>query len=45
MARTHRVIDGFETLDYLEKAPVDAKHRPVNDTHIRSITIHANPLA
>eukprot|EP00052_Salpingoeca_macrocollata_P035311 m.14263 g.14263 ORF g.14263 m.14263 type:complete len:164 (-) comp7821_c0_seq1:315-806(-) len=41
-----RVIDGFDTLDYLEKVPVDQKsYRPVNNVHVRSVTIHANPLA
>ncbi|XP_008190305.1 peptidyl-prolyl cis-trans isomerase-like 3 [Tribolium castaneum] len=41
-----KVIDGFETLDELEKVPVNPKnYRPVNDIRINSITIHANPLA
>ena len=41
-----RVIDGFETLDELEKQPVTEKgYRPITDVHIRDITIHANPLA
>jgi len=40
------VIDGFDTLDYIEKVQVDEKtHRPLNELHIHSITIHANPLA
>jgi len=41
-----KVIDGFDTLDELEKLPVSGKnHRPVHDTRIQSITIHANPFA
>lgn len=40
-----RVIDGMDTLDYLEKVQVDAKHRPLSDVTIRSVTIHANPIA
>ena len=40
-----RVIDGFDTLDNLEKAPVDEKHRPLTNIHIIDVTIHANPLA
>ncbi|KAI9030374.1 cyclophilin-like domain-containing protein, partial [Hyaloraphidium curvatum] len=39
-----KVIDGFDTLDSLEKLPVDDKYRPLSsDVRIRSITIHANP--
>jgi peptidyl-prolyl cis-trans isomerase-like 3 len=41
-----RVIDGSDTLDELEKLPVNPKnYKPVNDTRINNITIHANPLA
>lgn len=41
-----RVIDGFETLDELEKLPVNEKnYRPLNDVKIVDVTIHANPLA
>ncbi|KAF2879761.1 hypothetical protein ILUMI_26404 [Ignelater luminosus] len=41
-----KVIDGLEALDELEKLPVNPKnYRPLNDTRINSITIHANPLA
>jgi peptidyl-prolyl cis-trans isomerase-like 3 len=40
------VIDGFDTLDELEKLPVNPKnYKPLTDTRINSITIHANPLA
>lgn len=42
----HRVIDGFDTLDDLEKLPVDEKSfRPKTEIKIRRVTIHANPLA
>nr|CAH7719521.1 unnamed protein product [Callosobruchus chinensis] len=41
-----RVIDGLDTLDELEKVPVNPKNfRPVNDIRINSVTIHANPIA
>lgn len=40
-----KVIDGFDTLDELEKLPVNEKHRPEREVHIRSVTIHANPMA
>jgi peptidyl-prolyl cis-trans isomerase-like 3 len=40
-----QVIDGFETLDLMEKVPVGDKYRPLNDIVIESVTIHANPLA
>lgn len=40
------VIDGMETLDELEKIPVDEKtYRPTYDAKIKSVTIHANPIA
>ena len=41
----NRVIDGFETLDAIEKVPVGKKNRPLTDIILESITIHANPLA
>ncbi|XP_054713358.1 peptidyl-prolyl cis-trans isomerase-like 3 [Uloborus diversus] len=41
-----KVIDGLETLDELEKLPVNPKtFRPLTDTRLNSITIHANPFA
>ena len=41
-----RVIDGFDTLDALEKVPVQGKAcRPTMDIHIRAVSIHANPHA
>lgn len=39
------VIDHFDTLDRLEKLPVDSSDRPKQDVKINSITVHANPLA
>jgi peptidyl-prolyl cis-trans isomerase-like 3 len=40
------VIDGMETLDELEKIPVDEKtYRPEYDIRIKSVKIHANPIA
>ena len=42
----YRVIDGWETLDDMEKVPVHEKtFRPTTDICIRRVTIHANPLA
>jgi len=40
-----RVIDGWEVLDSLEAQPVKEKYRPLNDTRISDVTIHANPIA
>merc|ERR1712070_28666 len=40
-----RIIHGMETLDYLEKAPVNEKNRPLQDILITGVTIHANPIA
>ena len=41
-----RVIDGLETLDDLEKLPVNEKsYRPLTDVRIKSVTVHANPIA
>lgn len=42
----HRVIDGLETLDELEKQPVNEKtFRLLTETRIKDVTIHANPFA
>lgn len=42
----YRVIDGADsTLDMMEKVPVDEKHRPLQEFRIKSVTIHANPIA
>ncbi|CAG8454459.1 1849_t:CDS:2 [Ambispora gerdemannii] len=41
-----KVIDGVDTtLDAIEKVPVDEKNRPIQEIRIKSVTIHANPLA
>jgi hypothetical protein len=41
-----RVIDGADTtLDSIEKVPVDEKYRPKQEIRVRSVTIHANPIA
>ncbi|XP_028394757.1 peptidyl-prolyl cis-trans isomerase-like 3 [Dendronephthya gigantea] len=41
-----KVIDGGETLDDLEKIPVDEKsYKPLHDVRIQKIKIHANPIA
>lgn len=40
-----RVIDGFDALEELENTKVDAKYRPVVEQRIKSVTIHANPIA
>lgn len=45
-SHAHRVIDGFDTLEALEKTPVKGKKcRPEVQIRIRSVTIHANPIA
>ena len=41
-----RVIDGMDSLDELEKLQVNPKnYRPLNDTRLNDVTIHANPFA
>ena len=40
-----KVIDGFDTLDALERCQVNEKHRPLSEIRLQSITVHANPLA
>ncbi|XP_064153698.1 peptidyl-prolyl cis-trans isomerase-like 3 isoform X2 [Anguilla rostrata] len=41
-----KIIDGLETLDELEKLPINEKtFRPLNDVHIKDVTLHANPFA
>ena len=40
-----QVIDGFATLDSIEKIAVGKKNRPLSDVTIEKIIIHANPLA
>lgn len=40
-----KVIEGLEVLDDLQKIEVDKKSRPKERVEIKSVTIHANPLA
>ncbi|KYM92999.1 Peptidyl-prolyl cis-trans isomerase-like 3 [Atta colombica] len=41
-----KVIDGLETLEQLEKLPINPKnYKPLAEIRINNITIHANPLA
>ncbi|KAI6172826.1 Peptidyl-prolyl cis-trans isomerase [Aphelenchoides besseyi] len=40
-----KMIDGFDTLEELENLKVNASYRPVVEQRIKSITIHANPIA
>lgn len=39
------MVDGFETLDLLEKEAVGKNNRPLNDIKIKDVIIHANPIA
>lgn len=40
-----KVIDGLETLDLLEKIPVNEKNRPSSEVVILDVIMHANPIA
>ncbi|EPT05530.1 hypothetical protein FOMPIDRAFT_1021341 [Fomitopsis schrenkii] len=41
-----KVIDGADsTLDAMERAPVNAKNRPLTEIKLNGVTIHANPIA
>ncbi|KAF8206214.1 peptidyl-prolyl cis-trans isomerase-like 3 [Mycena galopus ATCC 62051] len=41
-----KVIDGADsTLDAMERVPVTAKNRPINEFKLTHITIHSNPIA
>ncbi|KAL7412563.1 peptidyl-prolyl cis-trans isomerase-like 3 [Mrakia frigida] len=41
-----KVIDGADsTLDSMEKVPVNAKSRPLQEITLQSVTVHANPIA
>lgn len=40
-----KVIDGFESLDLMEREPVDTSDKPLNDIMLNKIIIHANPIA
>mmetsp|Transcript_18599 Transcript_18599/g.59738 ORF Transcript_18599/g.59738 Transcript_18599/m.59738 type:complete len:177 (+) Transcript_18599:70-600(+) len=40
-----KLIDGFETLNAIERTPCNEKHRPLSEIRLEHVTIHANPLA
>lgn len=40
-----KVLEGWEVLDDMESVQVDKKSRPLEKMEIKSVTIHANPLA
>ncbi|CAN6647998.1 peptidyl-prolyl cis-trans isomerase [Trichomonascus vanleenenianus] len=40
-----KLIGGMDTLDKLEAVQVDKKNRPITPIYIKSVTMHANPLA
>ncbi|KAJ3500562.1 hypothetical protein NMY22_g19220 [Coprinellus aureogranulatus] len=40
-----KVIDGFDTLEAMEKVPVNNKNRPLQEIKLERVTIHANPIA
>ena len=40
-----RVIDGFDSLQLMEREAVDANNLPLNQIKIHYVTIHANPIA
>jgi hypothetical protein len=43
--RMRRVIDGYDVLDAIEKSPVGKKNKPLQDIVIKTVTMHANPIA
>lgn len=40
-----KVIDGYSTLDKMEREPVGKNNRPIEEIKILSVTIHSNPIA
>lgn len=40
-----KVIDGFESLDVMEREPVDSNDKPLNEIKLYDVIIHANPIA
>ena len=39
------LVDGFQTLDLLEKEPIDKANKPLNELVISEVIINANPIA
>ena len=41
-----KVIDGWDTVDELEKIPATEKtYKPLTEIRVKEVTIHANPIA
>jgi peptidyl-prolyl cis-trans isomerase-like 3 len=40
-----QVLDGWDTLDRMEKVPVGQGDRPSVEVRVKGVTIHANPIA
>ena len=40
-----QLVDGFQTLDLLEKEPVDKNNKPLNELIISEVVVLANPIA
>ncbi|CAG9460295.1 unnamed protein product [Pedinophyceae sp. YPF-701] len=40
-----QLIDGMGTLDKMERVPVGANDRPLQEIRINRVTVHANPIA
>eukprot|EP00998_Keelungia_sp_KM082_P009937 NODE_6130_length_656_cov_124.850662_g6107_i0.p1 GENE.NODE_6130_length_656_cov_124.850662_g6107_i0~~NODE_6130_length_656_cov_124.850662_g6107_i0.p1 ORF type:complete len:169 (-),score=22.22 NODE_6130_length_656_cov_124.850662_g6107_i0:70-576(-) len=40
-----RVLSGYETLDAMERVPVNHKDQPTSEIMLKKVTIHANPVA
>lgn len=40
-----KVISGWETMDLMEREPVDDMDRPLNEIKLHSCIIHSNPIA
>lgn len=40
-----KVIDGFNTLDKMEREPVGKNNKPLTPIAIKYVTIHSNPIA
>lgn len=40
-----KIIDGFESLDLMEREPVGKDEKPLNEIILHQTKIHANPFA